>query len=64
MDTVAFELIEALRAENKMRTLAAVGRPAKFLQMAQDLGLGIRIKTRVKELGQHLGLDSKNGLFF
>jgi uncharacterized protein (DUF362 family) len=41
MDAVAHELIEGLRAENNLKTLAEVGRPAKFLAMAQDLGLGI-----------------------
>lgn len=41
MDAVAHELIETLRAENKMKTLAEVGRPAKFLSMSQDFGLGV-----------------------
>ncbi len=47
MDTIAHELIEGLRAENKMKTLAEVGRPARFLAMAQDLGLGIADRKRI-----------------
>ena len=47
MDAVAFEMIETLRAENGMRTLADVGRPAKFLQMAADLGLGIADRKKI-----------------
>ncbi len=41
MDAIAYELIELLRAENKMRTLAEVGRPPKYLELAQSMGLGI-----------------------
>ena len=47
MDTVAREVIEKLRAENGLKTLAAVGRPARFLQMAEDLGLGIADITKI-----------------
>jgi uncharacterized protein (DUF362 family) len=48
MDAIAFEMIETLRAENGMRTLADVGRPAKFLQMAADLGLGIADRKKIR----------------
>jgi hypothetical protein len=48
MDAVAGELIEGLRAENKMRTLAQVGRPPKFLKMSEDLGLGIADRKRIQ----------------
>ena len=41
MDAVAFELIELLRAENGLRTLADVRRPPTYLELAQDMGLGI-----------------------
>lgn len=48
MDAIAFELIESLRAENNMRTLAQVGRPAKFLQMGADLGLGVADRKQIR----------------
>ena len=48
MDTVAFELIETLRAENGMRTLAEVGRPAKFLAMAAEVGLGVADRKQIQ----------------
>ena len=48
MDAVAFEIIETLRAENGMRTLAEVGRPAKFLAMAAELGLGIADRKQIR----------------
>lgn len=48
MDAVAFEIIETLRAEKKMRTLAEVGRPATFLQMAADLGLGVADRKQIR----------------
>ncbi len=48
MDAIAFELIESLRAENNLRTLAQVGRPAKFLQIAQNLGLGVADRKQIR----------------
>lgn len=48
MDTVAHELIETLRVENNMKSLAAVGRPPRFLQMAEDLGLGIADRRKIR----------------
>jgi uncharacterized protein (DUF362 family) len=41
MDAVALELIEVLRAENGLRTLDAVRRPARYLDLAEEMGLGI-----------------------
>ncbi len=48
MDTIAGQLIEEQRAANRMRTLAAVGRPPKFLKLAEELGLGIADPTRIR----------------
>lgn len=48
MDTVARELIENLRAENGLKTLSAVGRPPLFLQMSEDLGLGIADRSKIR----------------
>ena len=47
MDAVANELIETLRAENKLKTLAEVGRPPRFLAMSQDLGLGVADRRQI-----------------
>jgi uncharacterized protein (DUF362 family) len=41
MDAVAYELIELLRAENGLKTLAEVHRPPKYLELAAALGLGV-----------------------
>jgi uncharacterized protein (DUF362 family) len=41
MDAIAYELIELLRAENGLKTLAEVRRPPRFLELAADLGLGV-----------------------
>ena len=48
MDTIAYELIAGLRAENGYKTLAQVGRPPKFLQLAEDLGLGVADRTKIR----------------
>ncbi len=48
MDTVAHELIENLRKENKMKSLEAVGRPPRFLKMAEDFGLGIADRAKIR----------------
>jgi uncharacterized protein (DUF362 family) len=47
-DAIALEVIEAARAENKMRSLAKVRRPATYLGLAQELGLGIADRERIK----------------
>lgn len=46
-DAIALEIIEAERAAHKMRSLAAVRRPASYLTLAQDLGLGIADRERI-----------------
>ncbi len=47
MDTLAWEVIENLRAENNMRTLAAVNRPVSYLGLAEELGLGISQRDKI-----------------
>jgi hypothetical protein len=41
MDAVAYELIELLRAENGLKSLAEVRRPPRYLELAAELGLGV-----------------------
>lgn len=48
MDTIAYELIEALRKENGLRTLNEVKRGPHFLKMAVDLGLGIGERKHIR----------------
>ncbi len=47
MDTIALEVVEGIRREKGLRTLAAVRRPATFLKVAQELGLGISDRERI-----------------
>jgi uncharacterized protein (DUF362 family) len=59
MDAVAYELIELLRAENGLRTLAEVRRPPRYLELAADLGLGLAdrrlIRLETIDLPRYLG---------
>jgi uncharacterized protein (DUF362 family) len=47
MDAIALEVIDGLRVENKLRRLEKSGRPATFLKVAEDLGLGIASRDRI-----------------
>jgi uncharacterized protein (DUF362 family) len=47
MDAYALELIELLRAENGLSTLATVKRPAKYLKLAEEMGIGIATRDRI-----------------
>jgi uncharacterized protein (DUF362 family) len=47
MDAIAEELIEKLRFQNGLRTLLEVKRAAKFIQMAEQFGLGIANRTKI-----------------
>jgi len=47
MDSIARELIELLRAENGLRTLAQVRRPPKFIALSEKLGLGIADRKNI-----------------
>ena len=48
MDAVAYELIELLRAENGLKTLADVRRPPRYLELAAELGLGIADRRLIR----------------
>jgi uncharacterized protein (DUF362 family) len=52
MDIVGYELVDKVRAENHLPSLAAAGRPAAYIQAAGDLGLGVadRAKIQLKEI--------------
>jgi uncharacterized protein (DUF362 family) len=59
MDTIALELLDGLRRQNGLKTLAAVHRPATYLKLAQELGLGLaerdRIHLQTVELPRYTG---------
>jgi uncharacterized protein (DUF362 family) len=48
MDAIALEVVEKYRAEHKLRTLAQVRRPATYLALAQEIGLGVSDRARIK----------------
>lgn len=48
MDTVGWEIVEKFRAEKKLKTLTAEGRPPAYIQAAADLGLGIADRERIQ----------------
>lgn len=47
MDTVGWDVVEKLRAERKMKTLAEVGREPAYIKAAETLGLGIHDRDRI-----------------
>lgn len=52
MDTIGWELVDKLRAELNLKSLAEAGREPAYIKAAADLGLGIheRAKITVKEV--------------
>jgi uncharacterized protein (DUF362 family) len=46
-DAIALEVIEAERAAHRMRSLTKVRRPATYLALAEELGLGIANRDRI-----------------
>lgn len=48
MDAIALEVVERYRAENRLRTLARVRRPATYLALAEQIGLGIADRARIR----------------
>ncbi len=48
LDAVTHELIEGLRAEAGLRPLAQAGRPPRFIDIAERLGLGIADRSRIR----------------
>jgi len=52
MDTIGAEIVEQLRKENRLQSLAAEGRPPAYIKAAGDLGLGVadRAQIQLKEV--------------
>ena len=48
IDAVTLDLVEEHRARHKMRSLAEVRRPATYLALAQELGLGVADRDRLR----------------
>lgn len=47
MDRIAVDVIDNFRKKNGLRTLTDSGRPAQYLNLASDLGLGIADRSRI-----------------
>lgn len=47
-DTIALEILENLRAQNKLPDLESSGRPVKFIKTAESLGLGIADRSKIE----------------
>jgi uncharacterized protein (DUF362 family) len=47
MDSVALEVVEHYRKENNLKSLNAVRRPATYLALAEELGLGIAKRENI-----------------
>ncbi len=47
MDAIALEVVDDLRVRNKLRTLDQSGRPATFLKVAEEVGLGVANRARI-----------------
>ncbi len=47
LDTIGWDVVEKYRAEMKLQTLTAEGRPPAYIQAAADLGLGIGDRTKI-----------------
>jgi hypothetical protein len=48
MDAIGLDLVEKSRAEHKLPSLTAAGRPAAYIQAAADLGLGIADRSQIQ----------------
>jgi uncharacterized protein (DUF362 family) len=48
MDAIALEVVERYRADNGLRSLAQVRRPATYLALAQEIGLGVADRGRIR----------------
>ncbi len=48
MDAIGWEIVEARRAEKKLRSLTAEGREPAYIKAAADLGLGIADRAQIK----------------
>jgi len=47
MDTIGWEVVEAMRAKLKLKTLAEAGREPAYIRAAADLGLGVGDRARI-----------------
>jgi uncharacterized protein (DUF362 family) len=47
MDAVALQVVEGMRKQNGLRSLDAVRRPATYLKLAEEMGLGIADPNRI-----------------
>jgi hypothetical protein len=48
MDTIGWELVDKLRAELKLKSLADAGRAPAYIKAAADLGLGVHDRTQIQ----------------
>jgi uncharacterized protein (DUF362 family) len=48
MDAVALEVVDGEREKHKFKPLARSGRPATFLKVAEEIGLGISDRTKIR----------------
>jgi hypothetical protein len=48
MDAIGHDLVAKARAEHRLPTLEAMGRPAAYIQAAADLGLGIADRSQIQ----------------
>jgi uncharacterized protein (DUF362 family) len=48
MDAIALEVVEKYRADNGYKTLAQARRPATYLALAQEIGLGVADRSRIR----------------
>jgi hypothetical protein len=48
MDAIGHDLVAKARAEHKLPSLEAMGRPAAYIQAAADLGLGIADRSQIQ----------------
>ena len=47
MDAVALDVVDGLRVKNRLRTLEQSKRPATFIRVAEELGLGVADRSQI-----------------
>lgn len=48
MDAIGWDIVEKFRSENRLKTLAEVGREPSYIKAAADLGLGVFDRSKIK----------------
>lgn len=48
MDAIALEVVDGYRLKNKLKTIEKSGRPATFLKVAEELGLGVADRSKIQ----------------